>query len=155
MLMLYNDSVTTDNIMELRKILEVGIAEKAATSRTEKDIKDLRRCIEAMEKCDDGSILSELDNELHSIIGHSCGNYLLMSLVIKSIQEHWNYIITDKSRATKKKTFEQHKELVESIINKKPYIAKVIAQEHLEFVEESLDRYKRELRKKADGTENR
>ena len=162
MLMLYNDSATTDNIMELRKILEVGIAEKAATSRTEKDIKDLRRCIEAMEKCDDGSILSELDNELHSIIGHSCGNYLLMSLsnivsglVIKSIQEHWNYIITDKSRATKKKTFEQHKELVESIINKKPYIAKVIAQEHLEFVEESLDRYKRELRKKADGTENR
>ena len=53
------------------------------------------------------------------------------------------------------KTFEQHKELVESIINKRPYIAKVIAQEHLEFVEESLDRYKRELRKKADGTENR
>ncbi len=162
MLMLYNDSVTTDNIMELRKILEVGIAEKAATSRTEKDIKDLRRCIDAMEKCDDGSILSELDNELHSIIGHSCGNYLLMSLsniisglVIKSIQEHWNYIITDKSRATKKKTFEQHKELVESIINKKPYIAKVIAQEHLEFVEESLDRYKREFGKKADGTENK
>ena len=159
LLLLYNESVTTENIMEIRKILEVGIAEKAATNRTEKDIKDLKKCIQYMEECNDGKEMSVLDNELHSIIGRSCGNYLLMNLsnivsglVIKSIEEHWSYIIFDKNRSTKQKTFEQHKELVDSIVNKKPYIAKVIAQEHLEFVEESLERYKKQYTlKNSDG----
>jgi GntR family transcriptional repressor for pyruvate dehydrogenase complex len=156
-LTIYNDNVTVDDILELREIIEVGIAEKAAENRTEKDIKDLKRCIHKMEECDDGAGMSELDNELHSIIGRSSGNYILMSLsdivsglVNKSIREHWNYIVSDKNRSTKRKTFEQHKELVESIINKKPYIAKVIAQEHLEFVVESIARYRKEYAKKKE-----
>ena len=102
-----------------------------------------------MENCDDGETLSILDNELHSIIGRSCGNPMLVGLsniiagvVIEAIREHWNYIIFERNRDIKRLTFEQHKELVESIINKKPYIAKVVAQEHLEFVAESLRRYR-------------
>lgn len=156
-LMLYNDSVTVENIMEIRKIMEIGIAEKAAMNRTEKDAEDLRKCIKKIERCNDGVQLSLLDSELHSIIGRSSGNHLLMSLsniisglVIRSIQEHWNYIIFDRNKATKSKTYEQHKELAESIINKKPYIAKVIAQEHLEFVTESLERYKNEYAAKKN-----
>ncbi len=157
-LTIYNDDVSVDDILELRKIIEVGIAEKAAANRTEKDIRDLKKCIHKMEECDDGAGMSQLDNELHSIIGRSSGNFILMSLsdivsglVNKSIREHWNYIVSDKNRTTKRKTFEQHKELVDSIINKKPYIAKVIAQEHLEFVVESIERYRKEYAKKKES----
>lgn len=39
-LTIYNDDVSVDDILELRKIIEVGIAEKAAANRTEKDIRD-------------------------------------------------------------------------------------------------------------------
>ncbi len=152
MLMLYNDSSTLKDIMELRKILEIGTAEKAALNRTDEDVRKLKDILRRMEKhSDDGNMLSALDAELHNTIGHCSGNPLLTSiqdiisgLVIMSIKEHWNYIIFDKSKATKRITFEQHKELVDSIIRQKPYIARVIAQEHVTFVEESLERYKKE-----------
>ena len=148
-IMLFQGSVNVDQIMDIRRIVEVGVAEKAALNRTERDVRDLSECIERMENCDDGETLSILDNELHSIIGRSCGNPMLVGLsniiagvVIEAIREHWNYIIFERNRDIKRLTFEQHKELVESIINKKPYIAKVVAQEHLEFVAESLRRYR-------------
>ena len=152
MLMLYNDNSTLRDIMELRKVLEIGTAEKAAMNRTDEDVRKLKDILRRMEKhFDDGNMLSALDAELHNTIGHCSGNPLLTSiqdivsgLVIMSIKEHWNYIIFDKSKATKRITFEQHKELVDSIIRQKPYIAKVIAQEHISFVEESLECYKKE-----------
>ncbi len=148
-IMLFQGIVTVDEIMELRGIIEIGVSEKAAKNRTHKDVNDLRECISKMENCNDVEQLSMLDSQFHSIIGRSCGNPLLVGLsniisgiVIKSIKEHWNYIIFDKNRSIKRQTFEQHRELAESIINKRPYMAKVIAQEHLEFVSESLRRYR-------------
>jgi len=147
-LMLYDDTISMGDIIELRKVLEVSIAEKAATNRTEKDVREMRRCIQYMENCNDSKEMSSLDTELHTIIGRSCGSHLLMNLsqivsglVMKTIEEHWHYIIGDKNVVAKQKKFEQHKDLVDAIANKKPYIAKVIAQEHLEYVAESLDRY--------------
>ena len=135
-------------IIELRKVIEAYIAEKAASNRTEKDIRDMRRCIQAMENCNDGKEMSLLDTELHSILGRACGSNLLYNLsqivsglVMKTIEEHWQYIIGDKNVVAKQKKFEQHRDLVDAVANKKPYIAKVIAQEHLEYVAESLERY--------------
>ncbi|MBR5468582.1 MAG: FadR family transcriptional regulator [Firmicutes bacterium] len=158
MLMLYDDSLSMKEMIELRKVIEVYIAEKAATNRTEKDIRDMRRCIQAMENCNDSKEMSALDTELHSLIGRSCGSNLLMNLsrivsglVMKIIEEHWQYIIGDKNVAAKQKKFEQHRDLVDAIANKKPYIAKVIAQEHLEYVAESLERYGKEANVKKDA----
>ncbi len=152
MLMLYNDHSTLVDIMDLRKIIECGAAEKAAMNRTDEDVRKLKDIIRRMEKhSDDGNMLSVLDAELHDTIAHCSGNPLLSSiqdiisgLVIMSIKEHWNYIIFDKSKSTKRITLEQHKELVESIVNQKPYIARVIALEHVTFVNESMERYKKE-----------
>ncbi len=150
-IMLFNGSVNVDQIMDIRRIVEVGVAERAALNRTEKDVLELNECIKEMRNCDNGNRLSFLDNKLHSIIGRSCGNPMLVSLsniisgvVIRAIREHWNYIIQEKHNAVKHMTFEQHKELVDSIANKKPYIAKVVAQEHLEFVVESLQRFRKQ-----------
>jgi len=147
-LLLYEDSISMSDIIELRKVLEVHIAEKAAINRTEKDIKEMRRCIQNMESCNDGKEMSALDNELHSIIGRACGSslltnlsYIVSGLAMKTIEEHWHYIIADKNIVAKQKKFEQHKDLVDAIANKKSYIAKVIAQEHLDYVAESLERY--------------
>ena len=70
-IMLFKGSVNVDQIMDIRRIVEVGVAEKAALNRTERDVRDLSECIERMENCDDGETLSILDNELHCIIGRS------------------------------------------------------------------------------------
>ena len=157
-LMLYDDTIDMRDIIELRKVLEVSIAEKSASNRTEKDVREMRRCIQAMENCNDSKEMSALDTELHSIIGRSCGSHLLMNLshivsglVMKIIEEHWQYIIGDKNVVAKQKKFEQHRDLVDAIANKKPYIAKVIAQEHLEYVAESLERYGKEANVKKDA----
>lgn len=152
MLALHDDKTDVPDIMEIRKIIETGIAEKAARCRTESDVRVLRRIIREMRNCTDGNRLSELDNELHSAIGGACGNELLSSLsgiisaiTIRSIREHWKYILFDRKMDTRQKTFEQHRELVDAIVNRKPSIAKLVMEEHLEFVCMSLDRYKLEF----------
>ena len=152
MLTIYNDQSDVTEIMEIRKIIETGIAEKSAQFRTDEDVRLLKRIIKEMKNCTDGNRLSELDNELHSAIGSSCGNTLLCnlsgiisSLVISSIREHWNYILFDTRMDTRQRTFEQHRELVDAIIDRKPNSAKLLMQEHLEFVCMSLDRYKKEF----------
>lgn len=150
MLALSNDSTDVYDIMEIRKIIETGIAEMAAQNRTESDVRKLRKCIKEMKNCNSGNRLSELDNILHSAIGAACGNVLLCnlsgiisSLVISSIKEHWNYILFENKSDTKQKTFEQHRELVDAIINRKPSIARIVMEEHLDFVCTSLERYKK------------
>ena len=147
-IMMHMGATSIEDIMEVRQIIEIGVAEKAAVNRSSRDVSDLLNCVRRMEKCVDESELSKLDSELHKIIAKASGNTLLTGLsqiisgyTIKAIKEHWNYIVHDKDPAVKRRTFEQHEELVNAIVNKKPYIAKVIAQEHLSFVEGSLARY--------------
>ncbi|MCI8342257.1 MAG: FadR family transcriptional regulator [Firmicutes bacterium] len=158
-IMLFQGSVSADQIMEVRQVVEVGTAEKAAINRTETDVYELRQCIELMKGCEDKEKLSQLDNRLHSVIGRACGNPMLVGLsniisgvVIEAIREHWNYIVFEKNSEIRRITFEQHRELVDSIINKKPYIAKVVAQEHLMFVVESLKRYRQQEKKLAEAS---
>lgn len=152
MLTIYNDQSDVSEIMEIRKIIETGIAERSAQYRSDADVRSLKKIIKEMKKCTDGNRLSELDNELHSTINNSCGNILMCnlsgiisSLVISSIREHWNYILYDTRMDTRQKTFEQHRDLVDAIINRKPNVAKLLMQEHLDFVSMSLDRYKKEF----------
>lgn len=149
-IMMHMGGTTIDEIMEVRKIVEIGVAEKAAINRTTDDVRKMMNCVAKMENCNDSAMLSRLDGELHSIFAKATGNSLLMGLTqvisgytIRAIKEHWKYIIQDKDPAVKRRTFEQHNDLVEAIINKKPYIARVIASEHLSFVEGSLERYKK------------
>ena len=80
MLTIYNDQSDVSEIMEIRKIIEIGIAERAAQFRTDGDVKILKKIVKEMQKCTDGNRLSELDNELHSAINNSCGNTLMCGL---------------------------------------------------------------------------
>lgn len=150
MLALFNDRTDVYDIMEVRKIIETGIAEKAAQYRTDEDVRIIRNCIKEMKNCNDGNRLSELDNILHSAIGNACGNALLSNLsgiisnlTISSIKEHWNYIIFENKPDNRQRTYEQHRELADAIINRKPSIAKLVMEEHLDFVCTSLERYKK------------
>ena len=45
MLALFNDRTDVYDIMEVRKIIETGIAEKAAQYRTDEDVRIIRNCI--------------------------------------------------------------------------------------------------------------
>ncbi len=152
LLALYNDNTDVSDIMEIRKIIETGTAERAAIFCTADDIKRMKRIIREMRDCSDGFTLSRLDNELHSVIAGASGNALLCrlsgiisSLIVSSIKEHWNYILFDSRQDTRQKTFEQHRALVSAITRKDSFLARSIMQEHLEFVSSSLERYKSEF----------
>ena len=152
LLALYNDNTEVSDIMEIRKIIETGTAERTAVFCSADDIKSMKKIIKEMKDCSDGFRLSRLDNELHSVIAKASGNALLCrlsgiisSLIVSSIKEHWNYILFDPKHDTRQKTFEQHRELVGAIIKRDPIRARNIMQEHLEFVSASLERYKSEF----------
>ncbi len=162
LLALYNDNTDVYEIMEIRKIIETSTAERAAMFSTTEDIRRMKRIVKEMKDCTEGTRLSELDNELHSVIAGASGNALLgrlsgiiSSLVVSSIKEHWNYIVFDSKPDTRRKTFEQHNELVNAIVRRDSAEAKRIMQEHLGFVSSSLDRYKHEFAEYEDKIKQR
>ena len=138
-----------EEVMEVRRILEAGIAEKAAINRSPADVRALKQCLKKLESSSDYRELSAADHELHLIISRCCGNEILVQLmtlmagvVQKTILEHWSMIASDSSRSLQEKLQEQHTELVEAIAARKPSIARAIAQEHVELVIRSLNQYK-------------
>ena len=142
-------SVDAMETMEVRKVLEAGLAENAAINRSASDVRDLKLCLSKMKNCTEHRAMSQYDTELHKIISRACGNEILVELsaaigviVHKSIQEHWKYIFSDPDHTIWDKTYAQHVELVEAIAARKPSIAKSIAQEHVDLVIRSLNKYK-------------
>ena len=140
-------------IMEVRKTLEAGIAENAAINRSSADVREMKLCLRKMRSSSDSRELSRYDNELHQLIGQSCGNEILVELstivaglVHKAILEHWNLIVSDPDHTVRDRTQEQHEELVGAIAGRKPAIAKAVAQEHVELVIRSLSRYQNDFR---------
>ncbi len=134
-----------EEVMEVRRILESGIAEKAAINRSPADVRALKQCLKKLMASSDYRELSAYDHELHLIISRCCGNEILVQLmtllagvVQKTILEHWRMIASDSSGNLREKLQEQHTELVEAIAERKPYIAKAIAQEHVELVTRSM-----------------
>ena len=114
----------------------------------------MKLCLRKMRSSSDPRELSRYDNELHQVIGRSCGNEILVELstivaglVHKAILEHWSFIVSDPDHTVRDRTLEQHEELVGAIAGRKPAIAKAVAQEHVELVIRSLSRYQNDSRR--------
>lgn len=112
------------DINEVRQLLEMKIAEKAAVNRSAKDIKKMQRYFEAREKAAleldvTGSV--EADILFHNAIAEASGNSVLADLY-KSfsarMKQHFLSRFTDTNEFIR--TMQLHKDLLKSIIDKDP-----------------------------------
>ncbi|GGD02017.1 FadR/GntR family transcriptional regulator [Pontibacillus salipaludis] len=134
-------------LLEVRKILEVGAVESAATHYTKEDIEAMQQALTAMEKAKgNGDLGEEADLEFHLAIAHATHNQMLINLM-NSVSE----IMMETMRETRRlwlhseqKTttlLEEHRTIMEAIQNRDPVRAKSLMFEHLTKVEQALSQF--------------
>ncbi len=118
---------------EVRQLLEMKIAEKAALHRTSKDIQQISKYLAARKKAADSNSLIdciEADVAFHSAIAAAAGNEILADLY-KTVSEHlkkW-FLTRYTNTAPFINTHALHKRLLEAIEAKDPAKAWKLASE--------------------------
>ena len=111
------------DIDEVRQLLEMKIAEKAALNRTAKDIKKMKQYLEAREKAaiaNDIEASVDADISFHITIAEASGNEVLSDLYksfAARMKSNFLRIFTDTSAF--RRTAILHQELLNSIVDKK------------------------------------
>jgi GntR family transcriptional repressor for pyruvate dehydrogenase complex len=144
MTLLAEDSI--DNILEVRRILELFAAELAALKRTSSVVMSLEKCHIKMQMSKNPLLLAREDVKFHGIIAKATHNNLLSNLVyicsgyFKRIAvEHW-YAIMEREDSNRIHSIilEQHAQIAQAIADGKADFARSAMKTHLYFVEERL-----------------
>lgn len=145
LLMSHNDLT---NLMEVRKILETGIAAAAAKQRTDVHLTAMKKAIlDMVNYADDPELGEKADLAFHLAIAEAAGNELLESLMhhvsdmtAESMRETRRICLYSKT-ATVDQLNKQHEAILQSIENKDEKQARKAMGEHLEYVESVLHEY--------------
>ena len=135
------------DILELRRVLEVENARLAANRATEQDYNELKNILDKMKKetYGEGSneILVQLDKDFHNKLSSISKNCLIESLFNttsmlfeKFIEDARAYII--QKDLGNKLLFEQHKMICNAILDKDEKKAVEAMMNHMNYVEENF-----------------
>jgi GntR family transcriptional repressor for pyruvate dehydrogenase complex len=132
-------------VLQVRKILEVGAAELAAKHCTEQDVEELGKIIEQMKDAVGNEEISQIyDTNFHLAIARASRNPILETMmahisaaIYRTIQDSrklWLYSAKD----TAGKLFEEHRKLFEAIRDGDAKAAAATMTKHLTQVETAL-----------------
>ncbi|MTH53392.1 FCD domain-containing protein [Bacillus mangrovi] len=136
------------HLLEVRKILEAGIAASAAKNRTEEDIEELNRILLEMKGTIGNEELGEkADFDFHMAIARASRNPMLMGLMnnvsemmlntMRETRRIWLY----SKQTTSKRLYQEHVKIFEAISAKDEAKAQELMMNHLANVEEVLMKY--------------
>jgi GntR family transcriptional regulator, transcriptional repressor for pyruvate dehydrogenase complex len=132
-----------EEILELRKIVEVETAALAAVKIRDKELKEIQEIIDQMKASSDEELDAKLDKELHYRIAHASGNFLVVN-ILSAISSLIDSFIKDardmilKQKENKEILLGHHESLYNALqAHDKSKAAKVMIK-HLNFVNEFL-----------------
>ncbi|MFJ8263649.1 FadR/GntR family transcriptional regulator [Rummeliibacillus sp. NPDC094406] len=139
------------DLLEVRKIIEVGTVSSAARNRTDVDLAVLQNILDEMGKLqDDGELGEKVDFEFHTAISKATHNPLLsifldqvsglMFETMKETRRIWLY----SKQTTREKLFKEHIQIYDAIVKQDEEKAKQAMFSHLENVENILMKYFKE-----------
>ncbi|MFA8438737.1 FadR/GntR family transcriptional regulator [Pueribacillus sp. YX66] len=132
-----------NKLYQVRKILEVGIAETAAVNATEKQLANMKQ---ALDELADAKTLEawEADYRFHEEIVKASGNEILIDLMEmvstttkKAIMDCQRIILSDHSLSSH--VMKQHIDIYEAIKARQPKQAREAMYRHLNYVEQLLN----------------
>lgn len=135
-------------LYQVRKILEVGIAETAALNATEENLANMKQ---ALDELAEAKTLEawEADYRFHDEIVKACGNEILIDLMEmvstttkKAIMDCHRIILSDHSLSTD--VVKQHVDIYEAIQARDATQAREAMYRHLNYVEKLLDSHLKE-----------
>jgi len=132
------EGTNPEDILELRKIMEVEASGLAAKRITDEQLGELKEIMERFENCSDENMNAMIDKELHYKIAEYSGNVLIFNilrtvshLVDDFIKDTRKLIIADQEK--KKILLLQHKEIYLAIEMHSSVAARKAMRQHLDY----------------------
>jgi DNA-binding FadR family transcriptional regulator len=130
----------SESLVEVRELLEGGIAALAAERATEADIVAMRRAIEEMdESLDDAETFITADNAFHEALARATRNPLILVLVnaiVPLLSEQRKQIFAVDGGPQRGQF--HHKRILEAVIQHEPEAARAAMHAHLQQVREDV-----------------
>jgi GntR family transcriptional regulator, transcriptional repressor for pyruvate dehydrogenase complex len=136
-----------EEILELRKIVEVETAALAAEKINDKELKELKAIIDQLRASDDEELNATLDKKFHYRIAHASGNFLVVS-VLSAVSSLVDSFIKDaremilKQNENKEVLMEHHENIYNALLHHDISMAAKVMRKHLDFVTEYLSEEK-------------
>ena len=153
LIMMTEEVGKVNEFLEIRKILEVWCARKAAEIATTRELKRLKRDLVEMEKAIESlETFGRLDFDFHLSIVAASHNTLMLH-IFTSLKPVFDFkykisSITKKFQEKNSILHKQHQELYEAINSRDPDLAGQKMEEHLRFVEKAWIQDVRQYRAK-------
>jgi GntR family transcriptional repressor for pyruvate dehydrogenase complex len=130
----------SDNLVEVREILEGEIAARAAARATEKEIAAMREAIVVMDaSLNDADTFIAADNRFHEALAQATQNTLILILVnsiVPLLSEQRKQIFAVEGGPQRGQM--HHKRILESVIKRDPEAARTAMRAHLQQVREDV-----------------
>ncbi len=137
-----NDGKSED-VLELRRVIEVEAAALAAGHITEEGKVELNRLMLELKEAKNEDESAKVDKALHYTIAKISGNYLILILLntISSLMESFirdarGMILREESQ--REMLIEQHQKICDSIIQENPNAAVKAMREHLQTINQTM-----------------
>ncbi|MGM0753890.1 MAG: FadR/GntR family transcriptional regulator [Bacillota bacterium] len=134
-------------LLEVRRILEVGAVEAAASRRTDEQLKEIKTALDQMHSASDEELGEEADFRFHMALAKASQNELLTGLMnnvsemmvttMRETRRLWLY----SKKSTLDRLYQEHQNIYEAIEAKDGQKAQQLMLHHLHSVEEVLMKY--------------
>ena len=124
------------NLAEYRQVVEIGMAQLAATKATEKDVACLEVILDQMKSAGEDAVkLSQLDFDFHSALVRITHNELLLSAfnTIRTVYEDYTEYVFE--RGYRDQSFVDHAAIIDALRRSDAELAGLMMRRHLEHVE--------------------
>jgi GntR family transcriptional regulator, transcriptional repressor for pyruvate dehydrogenase complex len=138
-------------LLEVRRILEIGAVEAAAFRRTDEQLKEIKTALDQMHSASDEELGEEADFRFHMAIAEASQNKLLTGLMnnvsemmvttMRETRRLWLY--SEKSNLDR--LYQEHQNIYEAIEGKDGQKAQKLMLRHLHSVEGVLMKYFEEI----------
>jgi GntR family transcriptional regulator, transcriptional repressor for pyruvate dehydrogenase complex len=135
------------NLLEVRRILEVGAVQAAAARRTDEQLAEIKEALDQMEAANDQELGEEADFRFHMAIAKASQNELLIGLMnnvsemmvttMRETRRLWLY----SEKSTLDRLWKEHQQIYQAIEAQDGTEAQNLMLGHLQSVEEVLMKY--------------
>jgi GntR family transcriptional repressor for pyruvate dehydrogenase complex len=134
------DSVALVQLLEARRVLEVGNVRLAAARVTDQELAGLADLVDSMMGCvDDPQRFSELDIAMHTAVCAAADNFLLLQFMnIISALGRVSRERTGGQQAVREAALDDHRHILEALRRRDPDAAERAMRSHLDHVDAGL-----------------
>ncbi len=134
----------SNNLVEVREILEIEIAALAAARATENEIAAMHEAVKIMdESLDDADAFIAADNRFHEALAQATQNtliFILVNSIVNLLSEQRKQIFDVEGGPQRGQI--HHKRILESVIRRDPQAARDTMRSHLRQVREDVGQFR-------------